>query len=407
MRRFIFTRNTAGNLKLTLALGLAASAAISGSQQPVTTKPTLFKPKAEQPFGASGATRSSDSDGLGLRLKDIARFRGIRSNTITGMGLVMGLDGTGDSNKVTPTINMLANYLKKQGQDVDPSTLTVKNAAMVIVTAELPPFAVNGQRIDVTVTSVGDSKSLRNGTLILSELKGPDGISVYATASGAISVGGYSEGGGGNTQSKGFVTVGRIPGGGVVERSAPTTTVYNGKMFLELDESDLTTAQRVETRINQVLPEFHAIAMNGGTIQVDLPTGMNPTLAMSKLEGVTVQTDTQTSIVINEKTGTIVMGGDVRLSPCAIATGSLSVKIESTDTVSQPAPFSGGTTTPVKNQTLTVNEDRAQIALLKANTTIADLAHIFQELKLKPADIINIFQLLHQQGALKARVITQ
>jgi flagellar P-ring protein precursor FlgI len=391
-------------LSNTIVLLFVASAALG--QQVSESKPSLFRPKSSSGGAPSYESTRASLDSLGVRLKDIARFRGIRSNTLTGHGLVVGLDGTGDSSKVTSTVSMLTSFLKKQGVDADASTLAVKNAALVIVTAELPAFATNGQKLDITVTSAGDAKSIRNGTLVLSELKLPDGT-VGATASGAISVGGYSEGAGGSSAAKGFVTVGRIPGGGVVEMNAETTIVYEGKMYLELDEQDLTTANRVEMRINQVAPEFHAIAQTGSTIQVDLPPGMSATTAMAKLEAITVQADVQTSIIINEKTGTIVMGGDVRLSPCAIATGSLSVKIEEVNSVSQPAPLSGGTTTPVKNEKIKIEEERAQIAVLKGNTTIADLAHIFQELKLKPADIINIFQLLHQQGALKARVITQ
>jgi flagellar P-ring protein precursor FlgI len=380
----------------------------SVAAQTTPTKLPIFRPRAASKTDTTAGSQKSNTEVVGIRLKDITRFRGIRPNTLTGVGLVMGLNGTGDSTKVPPTIAMLTSFLKKQGIDADPTTLTLKNAAMVLVTADLEPFAVNGQSMDVTVTSMGDSSSLRNGTLMLTELHAAGNPNVvYATAAGAISVGGYTEGAGGNSQAKGFVTVGRIPSGGIVEQGAPTTMVFEGKMFLELDDYDLTTAQRIETRINLIAPEFHAVALNGGTVQVDLPKGISATTAMAKLEGITVEADTQTSIVINEKTGTIVMGGDVRLSACAIATGSLSVKIEEANTVSQPQALSAGNTTPVKNQSLDVKEDRAQLAVLKANTTIADLAHIFQELKLKPADIINIFQLLKQQGALKARVITE
>jgi len=402
--------NPVHTMKSAFAFGLVIASALAWAQQDGSSKPPIFRPKSEARTDLSSNTQKAVAtpDGIGIRLKDIARFRGIRSNQLTGVGLVMGLDGTGDSAKIAPTSAMLSTYLKTQGIDSDPTTLTLKNAAMVMVTAELAPFAVNGQSMDVVVTSMGDAKSIRNGTLMLTALHAAGNPTiVYATASGAVSVGGYSEGSGGNSQTKGFVTVGRIPGGGIVEKGAPTTTVFDGKMYLELDDSDLTTAHHVESRINQVAPEFNALAENGATIQVTLPQGMSVTSAMAKLEAITVQVDTRTSIVINEKTGTIVMGGDVRLSPCAIATGSLSVKIEETNTVSQPAPLSTGTTTPVSNQKLQVTEDRAQIAMLKANTTIADLAHIFQELKLKPADIIAIFELLRQQGSLKARVLTQ
>ena len=394
--------------RASLLLALTASAALSFGQAAQGTKPQLFHAKnsTQQPSAAGAQPGALGISGI--RLKDLARFRGVRSNTLTGVGLVMGLNGTGDSTKVPTTVLMLTSFLAKQGIAADPTVLQLKNAAMVLVTAELPPFAVNGQAMDVTVTSMGDATSLRNGTLMMTEMHAAGNPAVmYSTAAGSISVGGYSAGAGGNSQSTGFVTVGRIPGGGTVEAGAPTKVVYDGKMFLELDDPDLTTAHRMEARINLLAPEFHAVAQDGGTVQVDLPTTMSATTAMARLEGITVEADTATSIVINEKTGTIVMGGDVRLSACAIATGSLSVKIEENNTVSQPESFSNGVTTPVKNEKVDIKEDRAQMAVLKPNTTIADLAHIFQELKLKPADIINIFQLLRQQGALKARVIQQ
>ncbi len=352
--------------------------------------------------------KTSEQDGVPTRLKDIARFRGIRSNTLTGVGLVMGLEGSGDSKKYSPTAAALANYFKKQGFDVDPTQLEARNVALVMVTAELPPFAVNGQRLDVTVTSMGDAKSLRDGTLLMTALHAagnPD--TVYATATGPVSVGGYSVGQSGNSQSKGFVTVGRIPGGGIVEQGAPTTTIYDGKLYLELDDPDLTTAHRVEQRINSNAPEFQAYAEDGGTIRLTLPSNMTPISAMAKLEEMVVQSDTAATVIINEKTGTIVMGGNVRIAPVAIATGSISVEIEEKYEVTQPEELSRGRSVIVPNTTVSASEDNAQIAVVPPNTTVADLARIFQELKLKPSDIINILQLMKQQGALKAKLVIQ
>jgi flagellar P-ring protein precursor FlgI len=399
------------SLILTTLVAGACAQTTAAKQAPVAVaKPPLFKAKQAGSGNAdtNAAFTKATTTGITARLKDVARFRGIRSNRLEGIGLVVGLNGTGDSKNVTATATALANYMKKKNIDVDLTTLQIKNAAIVQVTADLPPFAVNGQVLDITVSSLGDAKSLRNGTLVLTQLTAAnDSNVVYATASGQISVGGFSEGAGGNAAASGFVTVGRIPRGATVEHDAPTTTLHDGKMFIELDQPDLTTAHRVEARINETYPEFAASAIDGGTIQVTLPTGQSALTAMAKLEMITVQVDTPSLVVINEKTGTIVMGGDVRLAPCAVATGSLSVKVDEVNSVSQPEPLSNGTTTPVKNQTLTAGESNAQIAVLKANTTIADLARIFQELKLKPADIINILQMLSQQGALKARVVTQ
>ncbi|MGV3614635.1 MAG: flagellar basal body P-ring protein FlgI [Fimbriimonas sp.] len=342
------------------------------------------------------------------QLKDIARFRGIRTNTLTGVGLVLGLEGTGDTQRISATRSALTNYLRRSGLDVDAKQLDSKNAALVMVTAELPPFSVNGQKIDVTITSIGDAKSLRNGTLLMTELKAasnPD--TVYATASGAVSVGGFSVSQNGNSQIKGFVTVGRIPAGGVVEQGAPTTTVYNGRMYLELDEPDLTTASRIEDAIRKRHPEFRPVAQNGGTIEVVLPEGLTPTAAMARLEKLTVEADTAALIVINEKTGAIVMGGNIKLSPVAFAYGSLSIRVEEQSFVSQPAPFSNGKTEVVKDTQTGAKEDPAKTAVTTANTTVADLAQIFRKLNLSAGDIIAILQALRQQGALKARVVMQ
>lgn len=345
---------------------------------------------------------------VNAQLKDIARFRGIRSNTLTGIGLVMGLDGSGDTQRISATRSALTNYLRRSGLDVDPKQLDAKNAALVMVTADLPPFAVNGQSLDVTVTSIGDAKSLRNGTLLMTELKAagnPD--TVYATASGAVSVGGYSASSGGNSQTKGFVTVGRIPAGGMVENSAPTKTVYDGHLYLELDTPDLTTATRVEQAIRQRYPEFMPLAKNGGTIEVSLPEGLSPTAAMARLEKVEVEADTPALIVVNEKTGAIVMGGNIKVSPVALAYGSLTVKVEEQVFVSQPAPFSQGRTVVAANSQVSATEDPAKTAVTSPNTTVGDLAQIFRRLNLAASDIIAILQALRQQGALKARLVMQ
>ncbi len=342
------------------------------------------------------------------QLKDIARFRGIRPNTLTGVGLVMGLEGTGDSQRISATRAALTNYLRRSGLDVDPRQIDAKNVALVMVTADLPPFAMNGQRIDVTVTSVGDAKSLRNGTLLLTELKAagnPD--VVYATASGAVSVGGFSVSQNGNSQTKGFVTVGRIPSGGMVENGAPTKTVFDGRMFIELDEPDLTTASRVEEAIRAKFPEFRPVAQNGGTIEVVLPEGLTPTTAMARLEKVSVEADTHAMIVVNEKTGAIIMGGNIKVSPVAIAYGSLNIRVDERTFISQPAPFSNGTTQKANDTNVNANEDPAKTAVTNPNTTVADLAAIFRRLNLSAGDIIAILQALRQQGALKARVVMQ
>lgn len=357
--------------------------------------------------GVASAQDPKPVAGVVTQLKDVARFRGIRSNVITGVGLVMGLDGTGDTPRVSATRAAVANYLRRQGLDVDPRTLETRNAALVTVSAELPPFAVNGQEIDVTVTSIGDARSLRNGDLLLTELKTVGSDVVYATASGKVSVGGFSAAQNGNSQQRGFVTVGRIPSGGRVESAVPTTTVFGGKLYLELDQPDNTTASRVERAIFDAHPAFRPVAINGGTIELTLPEGLTPTAAMARLEKVSVETDMAALIVVNERTGTIVMGGNVRVAPTAIAHGALTIKVEETVFFSQPAPFSDGQTREGRDTRLGAQEDPAKTAVTNPNTTVADLAQIFQKLRLTPLDIISILQALRQQGALKARVVMQ
>ena len=396
-------------MKQTFSLLLISIAALSNAQGWLNPRvPNMTAKESVKPTAPIKATAPVDQ-GVVARLKDIARFRGVRSNQLLGTGLIMGLDGTGDTKNMGPTAAALANYLRRQNLDVDPKTLQAKNVALVMVTAELPPFATNGQKLDVTVTSIGDAKSLRNGTLLITELKSPvDNATVYATAAGPVSVGGFGVSANGNSQTKGFLTVGRIPGGAQVEKGAATNLIHDGnKMYLELDDPDATTAQRTQERINAQAPAYHALAINGSTIEVTLPEGVTPIAAMARLEEISVPTDQSALIIVNEKTGTIVMGGNIKIAPVAFMYGSLSIKVEEDKFVSQPAPFSNGDTKVVKKNDVKGNDDTVKTGVTTPNTTVADLAAIFQKLNLSAGDVIAILQSLRQQGALKARVILQ
>lgn len=354
------------------------------------------------------AMKKTETNGVNVRLKDIARFRGIRSNQLMGFGLVIGLNGTGDTRRNPQAAAALTNYLRTINMDANLANMEPKNAAWVIVTADLPPFATNGQNLDVTVSSAGDAKSLQGGTLLRTELYAiGDNETVYTVAQGSVSIGGFGAAAGGNSSSVGFLTVGRVPSGGIIERGAPTKLVYDGKMYLELMDADLTTATRVQDVINKKYPELLANAENGGTISFILPKGANPISTMAKIEELTVSVDNAAIVVINEKTGSIAIGGNVRIAPVAVATGAISVRIEEEVSVSQPNPFSKGETTTVANQRVNADQGDASIAVVAPNTTVADLARIFQELRLRANDIIAILQLLRQQGALKARLIIQ
>ena len=352
--------------------------------------------------------RRAEAEGVTVRLKDIARFRGVRANHLMGVGVVFGLEATGDSKRNPQAAKAIANFLRGVGQDVDPAQIDPRNGALVMVTADLPPFATNGAPMDVTVSSLGDAKSLRGGTLLRTELYAVgDTEKIYAVAQGAVSIGGYSASSGGNKDQVGFLTVGRVPAGAIIENGAPTTLVYGGRMFVELTDPDFTTASRLQEAINKKNPEFQAIAQDAGTVGVELPDGLTPTKAMALLESVTVSVDNAATVVINEKTGSIAMGGNVRIAPVAIATGTISVRIQEELSVSQPNPFGSGETVVVPNRRAGAAENDADIAVVAPNATVADLARIFQELRLRATEIINILQLLRQQGALKARLVIQ
>jgi flagellar P-ring protein precursor FlgI len=398
-------------MKKLLVLLFVALTAYSFAQQNPPAKPDL---KRDQEIKDEMARRMqnmkrAELNGVAVRIKDVARFRGVRSNKLMGVGVVVGLQGTGDSRKNAQVSQAIQNYMKSMNFDIDVSRMDARNGALVIVSGDLPPFATNGQLMDVTVSTFGDAQSLRGGQLLRTELYAiGDSDTVYGIAEGAVSVGGFGASAGGNQQQVGFLTAGRVAGGGMVEKGAPTKLVYDNRMFIELYEVDLTTATRVQEAINKRNPEFEAVAESGSTISVSLPKGMNPIVAMAKLEEITVMVDNAAVVIVNEKTGSIAIGGNVKIAPVAIALGSISVNIVVEVSVSQPNPFSrNGDTAVVANQRVSADQGPADVAVVAPNSTIADLARIFQELRLKPNDIINILQLLKQQGALKARLIFQ
>jgi flagellar P-ring protein precursor FlgI len=392
-----------------LALGQGAPA----TEQNPPAKPTPEQKKQlEDQVKAANARneriRQVGEQGLQVRIKDIARFRGIRSNQLLGYGLVVGLEGSGDTRSTPFTQQLLANAMKVFGTQVDANSLKAKNIAVVAVTAELPPFAAPGNNIDVTVQSIGDAKSLQNGYLLQAPLYSAGSREVvFAVAQGPISLGGFGASAGGSSVQKNAINVGRIPDGAIVETSAPTKFVFDNKMFLELDDADLTTAQRIATALNSALPNYVAEPLNGGTVQVTLPAGTSAIAAMSEIELTKVFADIPALVVINERTGTIVVGGNVKLGPALVAKGSLNVRIDEMLAISQPGPFSNGTTAVERQKSLSAGEDDVQVALMGETATVADLARVFQALRISPSDVIAILQALREQGALKARIKIQ
>ena len=391
-------------LKQTLSL-LAFGLAIVGIAQ---IDPASGGTSTPVKFSNEQQALDAERNGIQVRIKDVGRFRGVRRNQLLGYGLIVGLEGTGDSRKTPFTQTLLANAMKSFGTMIEPGSMEAKNIATVAITAELPPFASPGNSIDITVQSIGDAKSLQGGYLLQAPLFGAnDKENAIAVAQGAIIIGGFNVSAGGNKVQKNHVNVGRIPGGAIVERVIPYQLVYSGKMFVELDEGDLTTANRIATRIREVKPEFNPVAVDGGTIQIDLPNSLSPVQAMSLIEMVEVKVDIPAMVIVNERTGTIAMGANVRLGPAVISQGSLQIIIEEFNEVSQPGPFSNGRTRDVTNQKVDAVEDTAQVGLLNPVTTIADLARVFQALKVTPRDAIAILQALKEQGSLKARLKIQ
>jgi len=351
----------------------------------------------------------AEQEGVEVRIKDLGHFRGIRSNQLIGLGLVTGLQGTGDTIKSPVTIALLTNYYTAMGAKFDATQIDPKNVALVNVTCDLPPFAKPGTDVDVVVSSMGDAKSLQGGTLIRTPLYGANSVEkAYVVAEGPLSIGGFSVAAGGASSQHNQTNVGRIPSGGIVEAPTPTKFVFDGgKMYLDLDQEDLTTAHRAAARIAQDLPTLMPVAIDGSTIELHLPDGTDPVTAMSEVESIRVNADVVADVVINERTGTVVVGGNVALAPCAVAQGSLQVRIQQDNEVVQPNALSTGTTQTQTNTAVDASQETAKVALIPPRTTVADLARILQTLKLKPTDIISILEALRQQGALKARVVLQ
>lgn len=346
----------------------------------------------------------------GERIKDIVDLEGVRSNPLSGIGLAIGLAGTGDTTLLSR--QMLTNVLRDAGLVLSPSDLTGGNIAVVMVTAELGPFDREGSRIDVDVSAVGDAKSLQGGMLLPTPLKGLDG-QVYAVAQGGVSLGGWSVSGSQASLSKNHQTVGRIPDGAIVERSELATFVEEaaGRRFiaLHLRNNDFTTAQRISEAINQSYPGS-AVVLDAGALHVHVPDDVGQRGIAGFIDEITqkeVTVDMPATVVINERTGTIVVGENVGISAVAISQGSLVVKVQETAQVSQPtAPFSdAGSTAVIPETALGVEEQSAYLIPVARSVTVSELAKTLNAIGASPRDLIAIFNALKKAGALQARLI--
>lgn len=345
------------------------------------------------------------------RIKDITDVVGVRSNPLTGMGLVVGLAGTGSN---SPTTRRFAqNMLQRFGLRADPearariendTNLKTKNLSVVVVTAELPPFARAGSNVDVLVSAFDDATSLQGGTLILTPLLGADG-QVYAVASGAVSIGGFSFGGQASNVQKNHPTVGRIPNGATIEQEIIDPVGRDGRVQLQLKSPDFETARRITEQILLRSPAG-ARVVDAGLVEVDVPPALRQDVSgfLGLLGGLTVQPDMPARVVINERTGTIIVGKDVRLSGVLIAHANLAVMTTEQPLVSQPAPFAEGETTVVPRTQVDVLEQRTPVLAVPDSASVGDLAHMLNVLGVAPRDMSSIFQQLKESGSLHAEL---
>jgi flagellar P-ring protein precursor FlgI len=344
-----------------------------------------------------------------VRLKDIATIEGVRANQLWGYGLVTGLNGTGDSQQAIFTVQSVLDLLRRRGVvvNVDPRQLQVKNVGAVVVTATLPPFARQGSQVDAQVSSLGDAKSLQGGTLLATPLFGGDG-QVYAVAQGAVSLGGgFAARGPGASAQKSHPTAGLVPQGALVEREVPVLLGADGTLTIALNRPDFTTAARVSRAINEVLGRPAAHSTDAGTVAVQLIGTSNEEAVetATAIERVDVTPDTAARVVFNERTGTVVIGNDVRILPVAIAHGSLQVTVKTDFGVSQPAPFSQGKTVVVPDTSIAVQEgEKRNLAVLKGGVSLGELVAGLNALGVTPQDLMAILQAIKAAGALEAEL---
>jgi len=345
------------------------------------------------------------------RIKDVAQVEGFRTNQLFGYGLVIGLEGTGDRQKTEFTVQTLTNLLQDYHIRVNPKDVRVKNVAAVMVTAEVPPYVQPGARLDVVASSMGDAQSLSGGTLLLTPLKGPDGR-VYAVAQGPISLGGgFSANGVGARVSKNHQTVARVTGGALLERAVPSQVLAaEGTMRIDLKQPDFTTAQRIAAVINAAVPEATAHPRSPGVVAVTLPPGdrLDPVAFVASIESLEIAPDAPARVVVNERTGTVIMGQNVRLAPVAIAHGGLHITIKTELGVSQPQPFSGGQTVVVPDTSIVIEEPKnRQLVEMPGGTGVAlkELVLALNSLGVSPRDLIAVFEALKEAGALQAELV--
>ncbi len=376
-------------------LALAAVAASSALWWPVPAT------AATQPAAAAAATPAT------VRIKELAAVQGVRANQLLGYGLVVGLDGTGDQATQSPnTTQSLQSLLQQLGVTLPPGvSLSPRNVAAVLVTAQLPPFAQPGQTIDVTVSSMGNAKSLRGGTLIATPLKGADG-QIYALAQGNLLVGGAGASAGGSKVQINHLSAGRIPEGASVERSVPTPLLDGDALTLGVNASDFATAAAIAEAINRAQGDGTAVPLDGRRVRVKMPAQPGERLAfLARVENLPVAlAQPAARVVLNARTGSVIVNDAVTLGPCAVAHGNLSVTISTTPVVSQPGPFSGGQTVQGEKSDIAISQQGGALISLPAGARLADVVKALNSLGATPMDLLAILQAMKTAGALRAEI---
>jgi len=341
------------------------------------------------------------------RVKDIAGIKGARPNQLIGYGLVVGLNTSGDDDKTEFTFQSLTNMMQRMGIVVDKGKVDIDNVAGVMVTATLHPFAKVGTRIDVVVSSMGNAKDLQGGTLLLTPLSAPDG-NVYAVAQGPISIGGFAAGGaaGGGVQ-KNHPTVGYIPGGAIVEKELPLHLLEKQTISLNLNNPDFTTCLRLNEVINKGLGEDIAQPIDAGTVEIKVPLKSQENLVefISLIENLEIAPDTIAKVVLNERTGTVIMGENVRISTVAVSHGNLSIIIKERERVSQPLPFSEGETVVTPETEVVVGEESRRLIVVPEGVNIREVVRGLNAIGVSPRDLISILQAIRASGALQAELV--
>jgi flagellar P-ring protein precursor FlgI len=374
----------------------------------IMTTPTDFVSRSVAILFVTICVVCSQGTGLsaqGARLKDVATVQGAHPLPLVGYGLVVGLNKTGDRRQTIFSAQTLANLLERFGIAVPGGSIKIENVAAVVVTAELGPYHQAGARLDITVSSIGDARSLQGGTLLPTPLRGPDG-SVIALGQGPLTLGGFGAGSGGTSLTVNHLTVGRVPRGALVQVGRTATPSAEAIRFL-LNEPDFMSAERLAAAINRELQSDAAVVEDAGTIALRVPGEYQSSVPslIARLEPLQVAVDAVARVVINERTGTIVLGGDVRLGPAAVAHGALSVRISTDLQVSQPAPFSQGQTTVTPDTSVSIHEGTQPMVALGEGTTLADVVKALNALGATPRDIIAIMQALKAAGALHADLV--